>query len=387
LRGTILELNQHKKVSGRTYVRWVIHEIHPSDEVFNKNGISWIENHVQSNIESAKNMPLCVEFTDSWDKDEPWGHGMSDIKDGSPLFEYSVVVGVTENAYIDTIEVNGESKRVLVGEGYIYNQRYPKFVQWLKSKMFDDDFPETSVEISAKEGNDVIIYENGWKEEGRVPSVYDYSGDAILGIEPADDSAVFLELNNKFDKEDKKMAKENEQVILELNNKIDDKNTEINGLKDQVKVKDGEVVELNSKLDTKSTELNSTVEELKEVNTKLEEKTKEFDTMTSEVNELREYKKEVENEKLKSEMNSKLTQYTDEEKESVKEKVEKFNAEPSKKLMDEIVSEINSSIAQKIVEHRKNKQKLETNSNKADDIYSDVYEINNENEDGIEDLY
>jgi hypothetical protein len=386
LKGTILEVNQHKKVSGRTYVRWVIHEIHPSDEIFNKNGISWIENHVQANIESAKGMPIAVEFLDSWEKDEPWGHGMSDIKDNKPLFEDSVVVGVAEDAYIDTIEVNGEQKRVLVGSGYIYNQRYPKLVQWLKSKMFDGDLPETSVEISAKEGNDYIIYQDGWKDQGRIPMEYDYSGDAILGIDPADDSAVFLELNNKFDKEDKNMAKENEQVILELNNKIDSKNTEINSLKDEVKVKTDEVIELNSKLDTKSTELNSTVEELKEVNTKLEEKTKEFDTLTSEVNELREHKKEVENEKLKSEMNSKLTQYTDEEKESAKEKVEKFNAEPSKSLMDEIVSEINSSIAQKIVEHRKNKQKQEINSNNADDIYSDVYEINN-NEGGIEDLY
>lgn len=136
MKSSILELNQNKKISGRTYVKWVVHEIHSDTSQFNKNGITWKESFVQSNIESVKGMPLCVEFM-GWEKDEPFGHGMTEVKDGVPLFENSVVVGVTENGYIETIEINGESKRVLVGEGYIYNQRYPKFVQWLKSKMFE----------------------------------------------------------------------------------------------------------------------------------------------------------------------------------------------------------------------------------------------------------
>jgi TPP-dependent pyruvate/acetoin dehydrogenase alpha subunit len=54
--------------------------------------------------------------------------------------------------------------------------------------------------------------------------------------------------------------------------------------------------------------------------------------------------------------------------------------------MKEIISEINSAIAQKIVEERTKNAKNETNS-KVDDIYSDVYEVNNENQTTIDELY
>lgn len=385
MKSAIIEVNKSKKVSGRTYLKWVIHEIHSGTSDFNKNGITWKEQYVNANIESVKGMPLCVEFLNDWDKDEPFGHGMTQIKDGMPLFENSVVVGVTENAYIDTVEINGDSRRVLIGEGYIYNQRYPKFVQWLKSKMFDGDFPETSVEICATEENELIIYEDGWKETGRVPKVFDYSGDAILGIEPADDSAVFLELNSKF-KEDDKMK----ETVVELNNKIDEQRSEINNLQNDIKSKDEKITELNQKVDAKETELNSTIQELKEINTKLTDKEREVEELNSkkteletELNELREFKQKIESQKLVGELNSKLANYSDEEKEVVKEKIELFNKEPKNELIKEIISEINSSIAQKIVEGRS--KKSETN-NKLDDIYSDVYELNNE-EVTIDELY
>jgi hypothetical protein len=388
LKSSILELNQNKKISGRTYVKWVVLEIHNDISQYNKNGITWKEQFVQNNLESIVGMPLCVEFLSDWEKDEPYGHGMTDIKDGVPLFENSVVVGVTENGYIDNININGESKRVLIAEGYIYNQRYPKLVQWLKSKMFDGDFPETSVEICAKEENDLIIYEDGWKETGRVPMVFDFSGDAILGIEPADDSAVFLELNNNT-KEDDTMK----ETVVELNNKIDEQRSEINNLKDEVKAKETAITELNGKVETKQTEINSTVEELKEVNQKLSNKEKEVSELNEkqkeveiELNQLREFKQKIEDQKLVGELNQKLVTYSEEEKAVAKEKIETFNKEPKTELMNEIISEINSAIAQKIVEERTKNAKSEKNS-KVDDIYSDVYEVNNDAPTTIEELY
>ena len=211
MKSAILEINNSKKVNGRTYLKWVVLEIHENNTLFNKNGITWLEKYIKANLESIQGMPLCVEFID-YENSEPFGHGLTEIKDGTPLFENSAVVGVTTNGYIDSIEVNGQQKRVLIGEGYIYNQRYPKFVQWLKSKMFDGDFPETSVEISAVEGKTNIEYEGGYKEEGRVPMIFDFTGDAILGVDPADDSAVLLELNSK-NKEDKILSKEKPSTV------------------------------------------------------------------------------------------------------------------------------------------------------------------------------
>ncbi len=380
MKGTVLEINQSKKFAGRTYVKWVVLELHNSTDEHNKNGITWKEEHINANLDSMVNMPIAAEFLDDWEKDEPFGHGLSDVKDGIPLFEYSVVVGTTEKGYVDTVEVNGEQRKVLIAEGYLFNQRYPKFVQWLKSEMYDSKKPDTSVEISAKEGHEYITYEDGWKETGRVPKIFDFSGSAILGIEPADDSAVLLELNHK--KGDKKqMSKENEQTVVDLNNKIDQKNTEINDLKDEVKNKGTKVDEVQAELNTKQEELNTLVESKKEVDAELNQLKEKNEAMEKELTTLREFKEEKENDRLKGELNEKLSNYTDDEKEVVKEKVNEFNQAPSTDKMTEIVNEINSSIAQAMVEQRKKSNPSnEQNNYQADDIFGDVVETNNDDE-------
>ena len=375
MKSAILEINSKKRVAGRLYIKWVIHKIHQDTSEFNKNGISWLEKYVQQNIESASGMPLAVEFLD-WEKSEPFGHGETNIKDGEPLFENSTVVGVTENAYIDFVEVNGEQIKALIGEGYIYSQRYPEFVKWLKSKMYDRDFPETSVEICKTEGNDFIIYENGWKEKGRVPMVYDYSGDAILGIEPSDDSAVLLELNNKIiSKEEKDMPDQ----IVELNNKLEEKTDKINELNNLVKDKVGEIAELNSKVTEKETKIEEVTSELNSTKESLSAKEEEVNTLTSEVNELREFKKKAEEKELVAELNSKLSDYTAEEKEIAKAKIEAFPTSPSADEITSIVNEINAHITKTIIENRKKQSEVELNNSTTEDIYGDVVvEVNND---------
>lgn len=386
IKSAIIELSQKKSVAGRRYIKWVIHEIHSSPDTYNKNGISWNEQYTLNNLDSAKGMPICVEFMD-WEKEEPFGHGMSGVRDGEPIFEYSVVVGVTENAYIDDIEVNGQKIRALIGEGYIFEQRYPNFVNWLKSKLFDGDFPDTSVEICTKKdsGNEVIIYDGGWKEKGRVPMIYDYSGDAILGIEPSDDNAVLLELNNKFHKEDKNTMADN-PVIIDLNNKLGEKINEVNSLNAKITAleasiseKEKEISEVNVKLEDTQKESQSKIEEVtSEVNTlkeTLSQRDSEVETLTNELNELRQFKDEVIKKDLVAELNSKLSVFSDEEREVVKEKVELFSKEPSKEAIALIVSDVNSFIANKIIEKRKSKQADEQNSKELD-VYADVYETN-----------
>ncbi|KIN51931.1 hypothetical protein [Bacillus subtilis] len=382
MRSAILEINNQRKVSGRTFVKWVVLEIHENNAQYNKNGITWIEKHVNANLNSIKDMPLCVEFIDC-ENSEPFGHGMTEIKDGTPLFENSTVVGVTTNGYIDTIEVNGQQKRVLIGEGFIYNQRYPKFVQWLKSKMFDGEFPETSVEISAVEGSSSIEYDGGYKEKGRIPMRFDFTGDAILGIDPADDAAVLLELNNNH-KEEQSMAKTQDEALVELNNKLNIEN----------KALETKVAELNEALKKKDEELNAAVKAAKDEKAKVEEKEKEIkkakeekEKADAELNSLKDFKQNAENEKLKSELNQDLNKYTEKEKLVAKEKIELFSKSPSLELKAQILSEINSSIAQSFIAQRQKNQSTETNSTNDKDIFSEINDAGQESSVSINDLY
>ncbi|MFL0441775.1 hypothetical protein ACH0BE_00630 [Bacillus subtilis] len=382
MRSAILEINNQRKVSGRTFVKWVVLEIHENNAQYNKNGITWIEKYVNANLNSIKDMPLCVEFIDC-ENSEPFGHGMTEIKDGTPLFENSTVVGVTTNGYIDTIEVNDQQKRVLIGEGFIYNQRYPKFVQWLKSKMFDGEFPETSVEISAVEGSSSIEYDGGYKEKGRIPMRFDFTGDAILGIDPADDAAVLLELNNNH-KEEQSMAKTQDEALVELNNKLNIEN----------KALETKVAELNEALKKKDEELNAAVKAAKDEKAKVEEKEKEIkkakeekEKTDAELNSLKDFKQNAENEKLKSELNQDLNKYTEKEKSVAKEKIELFSKSPSLELKTQILSEINSSIAQSFIAQRQKNQSTETNSTNDKDIFSEINDAGQESSVSINDLY
>ncbi|APH36127.1 hypothetical protein ACIGJL_06595 [Bacillus velezensis] len=384
MKSTILEINNQKKTSGQTYIKWVVLEIHENNTQFNKNGITWLEKYINANLESIKLMPICAEFLDD-ENSEPFGHGLTEVKDGTPLFENSAVVGTTTNAYIDTIDVNGEPKRVLIAEGFLYNQRYPKFVQWLKSKMFDGDFPETSVEIAAVEGSDAIEYEGGWKEQGRIPMKFDFTGDAILGIDPADDAAILLELNSNK-KEDNLMSKSQEEVVLELNNKLDNKNKEIGELNQKVE-------KLTEDLKQKTEELNAAVKAAKDEKAKADAKEKEAQKAKDEkakadeeLNSLKEFKNKAVAEKMQGELNQALKEYSPEEKDVAKEKIEMFSKSPSVELKNEIISEINSAIARTFIAARSKKQASETNSTNFD-IYSEVRDSGQQSSVTIDDLY
>lgn len=385
MRGQVIEINQSKKYAGRTNIKWVLLEIHESPDKWNKNGITWKEEYIKRNLDSVRNMPIAAEFLNEWEKDEPHGHGFTEIKDGEPIFADSVVVGVAEKGYIDTIEVNNQTIKALIAEGYIYNQRYPEFVKWLKSQMYDGKMPETSVEICASDDNETIVYEDGYKEEGRVPMEFDFSGSAILGIPPADNNALVIELNQK---KGEKTMKENEK-ILDLSQKLEDKNSEINNLKSDLNDKEKELEGVKSELNEKIEEVNGLVEELKDVKAELNDLKEEKETLTTELNELREFKQEVENKRLESELNSKLKSYTDEEIKVAEAEINAFKDNPSEDKIEKIISDINSAIAQKILEERKNQSKLEQNSEskQAEDIYGDIYEVNEEESSSIDDLY
>lgn len=376
LRGQVIEVNQNKKYAGRTNIKWVLLEIHDSTDKWNKNGITWKEEYVKKNIDSVKNMPIAAEFLNEWEKDVPHGHGFTGVKDGEPLFEDSVVVGVAERGYIDTIEINNQKIKALIAEGYIYNQRYPEFVKWLKEQMDEGKMPETSVEICASEGNDSIIYEDGYKEKGRVPMVFDFSGSAILGIPPADNNALVIELNQK------RGEKEMSENILELSQKIE----EINALKDTLRKKETELEKVHTELNEKNEEIDGLVKELKKVEKELNELKEKNENLKKELNELKEFKAKIDNDRLINELNTKLENYTQEEIKVVEKEINEFKENPSEEKLAQIINEINSSIAKKVLEERKKAETVETNNLKAEDIYGDVIEAKSDEASSIDDL-
>jgi len=97
--GRIFELSNERQITGRRKIKIVLHEIFPSHDTWQENGISWDEEYTAQNIESVTNMSICVEFL-SEERRLPYGHGLTDIKDNMPYMEDATVVGHCEKGYI-----------------------------------------------------------------------------------------------------------------------------------------------------------------------------------------------------------------------------------------------------------------------------------------------
>lgn len=191
----ILEISQATNPNGRRKVKFALHEIYPDRTHWNRNGITYLEQYTRDNADSVKGMPLCAEFLDD-DKDVPYGHGLTGHIKNMPVFEDSVQVGSFEDWSIEDVEIDGEIHRCLCATGYINEGRYPKFVKWIEDQLANGKKLRGSVEfVGTKDNDGEIIYDGGWKEQGRIPMIYDYSGYCILSIKPSDPSAILIELN------------------------------------------------------------------------------------------------------------------------------------------------------------------------------------------------
>lgn len=389
----ILEISQRSNKNGRVPIKIALLKIHDDPNETNKNGIHWKKEYVLNAIDSVKGMPLCCEFV-SEDKSCPLGHGLTgEVIDSNgvhePVFENSDVVGTFEKAEIETIkDINGNEIEALCGYGYLYYQRYPKLVDWVR-KGFATGEVSTSIEIMGlKENDNKIIYEDGYNENMRSPMIYCFSGCALLSIAPSDDDAVVLEISQRkiTNKEEKKNMefdkKEFEAVIKSALSEI---NSEKKSHDEEVSELNEKISELNSKVeekDAKISELNASVEQLQETLKKMES---DRDTYWAEREILeREIAKAKVAEKL-AELDSSLSEFNAEEKEIAKEDIEELkkniNACQKKEELNNVTSEINSiksKICMEIVARQKQAESeariSEQNSEevKIEDIFSEV---------------
>ena len=373
MKNNILEIN--KRVGGRKNIRMVLLTIHEEGEM-NRNGITWVEQYVLDNLESIKGIPICATFLDE-DKEDLYDHGYTETvesEDGKsePLFLNSESVGVIEDAKIEAIEIDGETKKVLVGYGYIFCQRYPNLCEKLESSKV-----KSSIEImGTDENNRKIIYDGGYKEKGRKPMVFDFTGTCLLGVLEADENCYVLEVAENKNKEEKLNMDENK--IIEV---IQKAITETNAVKADTETK---IAELNSQIEAKDAEIKE-ANEAKEV---AENNASEKDSKIAEL--------EAENAKLKEELaackkreaceafDAMLVNYTDDEKKCVESEINAYKENPLDGNADEIISKICRNIVEnqkKAEADAKIAEQNEAKENETIDIFSEVNSDEEKDED------
>lgn len=372
-----LEISQATNPNGRRKVKLALHEIYPDRTQWNRNGITYLEQYTRDNADSVKGMPLCAEFLDD-DKDIPYGHGLTGHIKSMPVFENSVQVGVCEDWSIEDIEIEGETHRCLCATGYINEGRYPKFVKWIEDQVANGETLRGSVEfVGTKDNDGEIIYDGGWKEEGRVPMIYDYSGYCILSVKPSDPSAILIELNQfKNNLEDVEMNEEIRKALSDLQSEVIsafkdtrkiEVNNEINSLESQIAELNSKIAELNAQIEEKDKEIEELNRKCDEANAEVTKKEEEVNSKVEELNSAIAEKDAELNEMKKAnrvaELNQALSSFTDEEKTYAKDEIDAFNADPFSVEINQITTKIEAASYRKIREDQKTKN-LEANSMK-----------------------
>jgi hypothetical protein len=214
------------KKAGRVHIKMTALTINTVGN-YNRNGITWLEQYVQDNIDSIIGAPYVVNWL--IDKEIPSDHGtMSHDDEGNAQFE-GESVGTIQDAYIEEVEIDGAIEKRLVTEGYLFRQRVPKFIKFLKEKIeIDGEHIKGSIEITGKGDAKQIEYldgrtnDDGTVKIGRTPTVFDFSGLAILYLEtPADSGSEIIELNTlqneHYHKEEQNMKKVKSKQSIEIN--------------------------------------------------------------------------------------------------------------------------------------------------------------------------
>jgi hypothetical protein len=387
----IIELSNKKPKNGRRKFKAVLHRIFPDECIVdetgtqhNDNGITWIREYCEKALPTIQGMSLRCEFVDPDNRVEILGHGETEIVSDLQLFENATLIGNFVKGYIAEIELDGELQTVCIAEGEIDEACYKSFVEKLEQDLSDGYAPYGSVEIYRTADNDSIVYKYGYKDYGRVPMEFIYSGFALLGVKPADKSAKLLELNNKKEESimDEKMLQgfvtDIKLVISETNSKNDELSKTISELNEAIADKDKTISELNTSADELKTALEKAEEERKDL-------WKKEDEIYNEIKILKEQLAEAQAKERVGEMNSAIVEFSDEEKSYAKDEIESFKSDPTSCEINSIVDKIWAVIGKKAKETEKViSEQNSTSNNEVDDIFAEVSEINSvDNDDSI----
>ena len=325
---------EENKEYGRLYIEYVAHVIHEDKVETNKNSINWQEQYVRDNLESAKNMPLKVNF--DWDG-MPSGHGWFDVDvDGEVVSDGAVIVGMNTNAEIKEFEINGSERLGLVCNGYVDSIMYKNLVMWIKNRYYENKTIDTSVEIAPKRGNDSIIYEQ-FEDSCKIPAEYTYIGSAILGVEPADNYAILTEVSSALKKQKEEELKK--VKLEEAIKKIEVMESEaIKVTEDHKAELDAKDVEHKETLEVKEAEYVKTLEEKEAELTKI---TEEKETIEAELNEFK-------TAKLVSDFETETSFVSEDIMQSKETEINEFKATPTEDGKKALINSINAAIVAEV---------------------------------------
>lgn len=387
----IFELSSKKQKDGKRQFTAVLYKLQPPECVvdkvgtnghWNENGITFIEEYAENNLDSIKDMSITCDFLDN-EHTEISGHGETGefTKDGLPTFE-SNIIGHFQSGHIGDYEEDGQKLRVVFGTGVIDEMRNAKFVQVLEENIKNGIYPSGSIEIFRPIGSESIEYLNGKFEEGRIPVNYLHSGYSLV-LNPSDKTAKMIELNSKNistknEREEKNMDEKMisqfvdsiKATIIETNSKNSEFETKISELNNSLSEKENEISELNNKLDSETERANKAEDTIKELNEKVK-------TLEDEIVACNKAKKI-------GELNSAISDFSDDEKAFAQSEIDAFNADPMAVEINAIVDKIYAGIGKKAIADAKTQKSSEINSkNETVDIYGEVCEVNSTNSDEL----
>ena len=364
----ICELSESQARGGKRPIKMILHRIMDTPDDYQDNGISWKEEYVREAIKRIAPAEIIVDYLDKGmtaDETEIAGHGLIGQGvdyDGKPMPMFSTtseVVGSITGAEVTTVDIDGVPTKVLLADGVLYEHRCPGLVDYLKREIPNGNIMGSVEIVGTPENNNVIVYEDGYKEHGRVPMQYEYSGYAILSgsVPPADASSRVLELNNKEDgsMDETKLRGFVDEIKTELHAVLDDKanlTNEVNSLNESVAAKDAELNEANEKVAA----LESEVNQLKA----------DAETKDAKIAELEQKVADFEKKNRVAELESALADYSEAEKAYAKDEIDAFKADPMNSEINSVVNKICVSI----VADRKNKEHNDKNDEL--DIFSAV---------------
>ena len=382
----IFSESKKKGQNGRRKFKLVLYKIQPDscidteNEVgteYNLNGITWIREYCEQALDSIEGMFLRCEFLNE-ERTEICGHGMTEIKDGVPIFENATTIGRFTKGYIQEIEnEDGETILACIGEGEIDSSCYKNFCDKLDEDIAQGIYPQGSVEIMRAEDEDGIVYKYGYKDLGRIPMKFIHSGYALIGIKPSDSAAKLLELNSQNKEETNMTEAEIKALVEQTVSTYTNAEVEINQCKEDC---EKQIAEINEKMEAVVAEKNEAVATSEAIQKALDECKAEFaaldekySTLCAEANALREELGKAKARERIGELNAAIANFSDTEKDYAKAEIEAFNADPVNVEINSVVSKIYEGIG-KTAKADEDKKVAEQNAAKTqvEDIFAAV---------------